>query len=243
MIAAALHAAQQPSILVAVDEGARLRPVARHDGTRWAITCAAPARRDAGVVSPGAPRILVSGGAAVEAVRRVQTGSAEWRNLEPVVKELFETRERQENVSAAALESVPLAIDAIFTPTRASTPQIYYFRSSKTIPDSRGDVDADDDGEVDPKGDLRIDVTGWLQSAGVVTSLGTNAMLSWEQVQDRPEGVETRRSTITPIGLVRLGDTRVWVLQGRAGEITWYTLYDVGGKGVHMLVRTESRGC
>jgi hypothetical protein len=182
-------------------------------------------------------------------VRTVAAGGNEWRQLEPLVTRLFGTRERQERVSASALASVPLSIDAIFSSAPAAPPQIYYFRASKTIPDSRGDVDADDDGEVDPKGNLRLDVTGWLRRDGGLTSLGTNAALSWEQVDDRPQA-GTRRAELTPIGVVRMPTTRIWVMQGRAGDSTYYSLYDVAAsqrsdasRRIELLVRTDLRGC
>jgi hypothetical protein len=247
---AAAWAAQASSVLVAVDEGARLRPVARFDGTRWAATCQAPANRGATAAGARLPRVIVDGGSAAEAVRAVTRGGSEWRQLEPVVRRLFETRARQESVSASALASVALSIDALFTSAAGSSPQIYYFRASKTIPDSRGDVDADDDGEVDPRGDLRLDVTGWLQRESEVSSLGTNAALSWEQVDDRPRA-GTRRSELTPIGIVHMASARIWIMQGRAGDGIWYTLYDVGAaskqgdasRRVELLVRTDLRGC
>jgi hypothetical protein len=249
-VAVTASAAQVSPLLVAVDEGARLRPVARFDGTRWAATCLSPANRGA-VSGARLPRVIVEGGPAADAVRAVIAGSDERRQLEPVVRRLFEARERQESVSASALASVPLSIDAIFSSVPASSPQIYYFRASKTIPDSRGDVDADDDGEVDPKGDLRLDVTGFLRGEGELTSLGTNAALSWEQVDDRPQA-GTRRSELTPIGVVRMPGARIWVMQGRAGDSTWYSLYEIGaagaprtdaGRRVELLVRTDLRAC
>ena len=248
---AVVWAAQPPSLLVAVDEGARLRPVARFDGTRWAATCQAPANRRPAAGGTRPPRVIVEGGPMSEPVRAVTTGGNEWQQLAPLVTRLFETRERQESVSASALASVPLSIDAIFSSAPAASPQIYYFSASKTIPDSRGDVDADDDGEVDPKGDLRLDVTGWLRRQGELSSLGTNASLSWEQVDDRPQA-GTRRSELTPIGIVRMPSAHIWVMHGRAGDSLWYSLYEIAiagsprteaGRRVELLVRTDLRGC
>jgi hypothetical protein len=235
--------AQPASVLVAVEEGGGLRALARYDGTRWTATCDVPRRRNADSAGVRSPRPVTGENATVDGIRVVAPGSGEWRQLAPDIETVFQRRERQEDVSAAALASAPIRIEAIVTTATASTPQIYFFAASKTIPDSRGDVDADDDGEVDPKGDLRIDVTGWLQRAAAVTPLGTNVTLSWEQVEDRPAAAGTRRSQLIPIGLVRAPGARAWVVQGRAGDIRWYTLYHVGGDGVRMLVRTDARGC
>ena len=126
----------------------------------------------------------------------------------------------------------------------AKAPPVYFFSASKTIPDSRGDVDLDDDGEVDPRGDLRIDASGWLHRDGArLLSIGINTTLSWEQVNDRPSDGGTRRTRFLPLGIVSTADARVWVLQSRAGDSTWYTLYDVGATAVRTLVRSGSGAC
>jgi hypothetical protein len=240
--ATASPAAQGP-LLVAVDEGDRLRPVARFDGARWAATCDAPARRG-NPIKGRSPRAVTSDGLAVEPIRHVPMGGPEWRQLEPRIKQLFDDRARRENVTAAALKSVPLRIEAIVTPVRVAPSQTYFFVSSRTIPDSRTDVDMDADGEVDPKGELRVDVTGWLgRGDAEVTSIGTNSTLSWEQVGDRPASASARRSDLTPIAIVRAGAARAWLMQGRAGAARWYEMYQVGDAGVRLLVRTDTRGC
>jgi hypothetical protein len=240
--ATAWPAAQGP-LLVAVDEGDRVRPVARFDGSRWAATCDVPPRR--GSATKGrSPRAVASEGLAVEPIRHVPIGGAEWRQLEPRIKQLFDERAKRENVTAAALASVPLRIEAIVTPVRVAPSQTYFFVSSRTIPDSRADVDMDADGEVDPKGELRVDVSGWLGRVdAAVTSIGTSSTLSWEQVDDRPAGATARRSDLTPIAIVRAGASRAWLMQGRAGAARWYVMYQVGDAGVRLLVRTDSRGC
>jgi len=240
---AAAWPAAQGALLVAVDEGDRLRPVARFDGARWSGTCESPARRG-NAIKGRSPLAVASGGLAVEPIRHVPMGGAEWRQLEPRIRQLFDDRARRENVTAAALRSVPLRIEAIVTPVRVAPSQPYFFVSSRTIPDSRTDVDMDADGEVDPKGELRVDVTGWLgrDDAGV-TPLGTNSTLSWEQVDDRPAGAAARQSQLTPIAIVRAGASRAWLLQGRTGGARWYEMYQVGDAGVRLLVRTDTRGC
>lgn len=228
--------AQTPGIVAAAVEGTGVRPIARFDD-RWVSTCAAPPaaiRERAGDV----PRVVASG-AGVEAVRPVGPRSAEWAGLEPLVTRLFQERERRENVSAATLATVATRIEAIVASAGTGDQQVYFFAASKTIPDTRGAVDLDADGDVDPAGDLRIDVTGFILRAGPsMTPLGTNATLSWEQVDDRP-AAGTRRAQLAPLGIVRAPNGRVWVMRGRAGESTWYTLYEVGAGGVRTLVRSE----
>jgi hypothetical protein len=240
-VASAVHA---QSLAIGVDEGSQQRPIATFDGTRWSGACIAPAPRG-GDSAPSRIRLTATGGTPVATVRLVPANGAEWVRLAPHVTRHFDERARRENVSAAALARVPLVIEAIFTSGDTSPPRIYFFSASKTVPDTRGPVDADDDGEVDPPGDLRIDVSGWLDDAAGVTSLGTNSTLTWEQVDARP-APGTRRSMLTPIGVVRVADRRVWVLQGRAGDSVWYTLYAVNPSAatrVLTLVRADARSC
>ena len=237
-------AVQRQPTLVAVDEGSRLRPIARVDAGTWSATCEVPPGTKAPGSTPLRPALVVSGDAAVEAIRYVPRGGSAWRQLEPVVRRIFLQQEKQESVASAALAGIAISVDSIATTAAPATPPLYYFRASKIIPDPRGPVDLDADGEIDPRGDLRIDVVGWLRGAGdLATAIGTNTTLSWEQVDERPAEPGTRRSDLTPIGIVRTGDRRVWVMQGRAGSSTWYTAYTVAAGGVRMLVKADSRPC
>jgi len=238
---AARVGAQSTNVFVAADEGARLRPIARYDGREWTQTCdvtgVVGARQR--TASIDAPRILASAAVRIDPIRQVKAGTPEWAGLEPVIRRLFRQREREQNVTPSALASREMTIEALSANPQGSLPQLYFFNASKSLPDSRGDVDLDDDGEVDPPGTLRVDVSGWLRAgAGSATPLGTNATLSWEQDEDRPEG--SRRSELQPVALLRIGDRSVWVLRGRAAGATWFTLYDVGVSGVRTLVRSGS---
>ena len=220
-------AAQAP-VVVTVREGSRVRAVARVDGAAWSATCDMPAGATA---------------APVVASRSVGTGVRERAELEAMIRRLFRDSERRENVSPAALASVPMQIESLDAGGQDRGAQVYFFRASKTIPDSRGDVDLDDDGEVDPPGELRVDVSGWLRrTAARVESLGTNVTLSWEQVDARP-AAGIRRAELTPVGVADVRGTSVWVMHGRAGTTTWYSLYDVGAGGVRLLIKTDSPGC
>ena len=237
-------AVQRQPALVAADEGSRVRPIARVDAGWWSATCEVPpgARTRGG--TPLRPVLVVSGDGAVEAIRYVPRGGTAWQQLEPVVRRIFLQQEKQEDVAAAVLAGSAISVDSIATSAEPATPPLYYFRASKRIPDPRGPVDLDADGEVDPRGDLRIDVLGWLRGTGdLATSIGTNTTLSWEQVDERRPDSGTRSSDLVPIGIVRAGDQRAWVMQGHAGSSTWYTVYNVATGGVRMLTKTDPGRC
>jgi len=241
---AAPIAAQRSAILVGVDEGARVRPLARAEGRTWSPTCDAPSR---GPVrgTPQRPILAISGAATVEAVRYVPRGGVAWREVEPIVRRVFNLQERIEKVAPAILVDIPTDIDSIATSMEPATRPIYYFTASKTIPNSRA-ADLNVEGGNDPRGDLRIDVVGWVRTgaagaADKTYSLGTNTSLNWEQSGDRR--AVARRTQLTPVGIVRIGDTGVWVMQGRAGDSLWYSLYDVSIRGVQMVARSDPKEC
>jgi hypothetical protein len=241
---AAPMAAQRSAILVGVDEGGRVRPIARVDGRAWSPTCEAPPR---GTIRGTAQRpvLVVTGEAATEAVRYVPRGGVAWRQVEPIVRRVFLLQERLEKVAPAILVDIPTDIDSIATSEEPATRPIYYFAASKTIPNSRA-IDLNVDGGGDPRGDLRIDVVGWVRTGAAGAgdknySLGTNTTLNWEQADDRRS--IARRTQLIPVGIVRIGDTAVWVMQGRAGDSRWFSLYDVSIRGVKMVARSDPQEC
>ena len=228
IVIASPAAGQDAAIYVPVPGAAGRAAMARVDGGRWSAACARPANAH---VAP------------VEAVTPVARFTSTWRLLEPVIARLFDGRARRENVSPGALASVAMQIESVHGGAAVNGGQPYYFRASKTIPDTRGDVDLDEDGDVDPPGELRVDVSGWLRrTAARVDSLGTNATLSWEQIEDRPAS-GTLRPELLPLGVADVDGRRVWVMRGRSAASTWYSLYDVGADGVRMLLRSDRSRC
>jgi len=243
--AAPIAAAQRAPILIGVDEGARVRPLARVEGRTWSPTCDAPPRGQTRG-TPLRPLVTVGGEAAVEEIQYVPRGGAAWRQIEPIVLRTFQVQERLQNVSLNVLVGIPTDVESIATSVEPATRPIYYFTASKTVP-SRVGVDINADGAVDPQGDLRIDVVGWVRlgAAGVAEknlALGSNTTMTWEQV-DRPLRNVTRRPQLAPLGIVRIRDTGIWVMQGRSGESMWFSLYDVGVGGVRMVARSDPQQC
>jgi hypothetical protein len=248
LVAAA--AAQSSTMWLGVDDGQRVRPVARYDGGRWTSTCdvpqltGAPAKRVTAppASGPGQSMLVSIGSATVEPVRVVPTASDEWRRTETVVRRLFGDRERREKISTAALASVPIAIEMIAA-AGSGRQRVYYFRAAKRVPDGRTDAQARAEQDIDPAGDLRVAVSGWFSLDGTrSTSLGTAASLSWEQVDER--GVSpSSGADFTPLGIIDAGGARVWVMQRSTGSSATFALYDVGARGVTLRVRSDPRQC
>jgi hypothetical protein len=233
--------AQTSPILVGADEGSRVRPIARADGARWSATCEAPPIPTGRRGTPQRPSLVATGNAVVDAIRFVPRGGKEWRQIEAAVHTVFLQRERQQNVASATLGRVAIDIETLSAGRPAGSG--YYFRAAKTVRDSRGENISNEQADVDPPGDLRIEVIGWLQAAADrVTPVGTNATLSWEQVEDRPVS-GTRRSVLNPIGVLRGAGSSVWVMQDRVGDSNRFALYDVGTGGVRLIMRSDSRPC
>jgi hypothetical protein len=246
--AAPIAAAQRSPILIGVDEGARVRPLARVDGRTWSPTCDAPPAPSRGQTrgTIQLPVVTIAGDAAVEAIEYVPRGGAAWRQIEPIVLRTFQVQERLQNVSLNVLVGIPTDVESIATSVEPATRPIYYFTASKTVPSGAG-PDLNADGAADPQGDLRIDVIGWVRlgAAGVAEknlALGSNTTLTWEQV-DRPLRNVARRTRLNPLGIVRIRDTGIWVMQGRSGESMWFSLYDVGVGGVRMVARSDPQQC
>src|SRR5687768_6636384 len=163
LLAVPLAAAQRPAIVVGVDDG-RVQPLAKREGRTWSPTCDAPAR---GAVrgTPQRPALAVSGDATVEAIEYVPRGGLVWRQVEPMVRRIFGVQERLQNVSLDVLVGLPTDIESIATSAEPAIRPIYYFTASKTVPDSSAPLAADREGVANPRGDLRIDVVGWVRAA------------------------------------------------------------------------------
>jgi len=235
--------AQTSPILIGVDEGSRVRPIARADGQGWTATCEAPPAPAGRRGTPQRPSVVASGNTAIDAIRYVPRGGKEWQQIEAAVRTVFLQRERQQNVASPALGRVAIDIETLSASGPAGSGSIYYFRAAKTVRDSRGENISNEDADVDPPGDLRIEVIGWLRAAdNRVTPVGTNATLSWEQIEERPAS-GARRSVLNPIGVLRTAGSAVWVMHARIGDSTWFALYDVGTGGVRMIMRSDSRQC
>jgi hypothetical protein len=172
-----------------------------------------------------------------DGVRVVGRGAGEWAQIEPLVNRLFAERERELRVAGSNVERSPIVIDVVYTTARADPAAVYYFEASKRVPDNAADVDPDD-----PRGTLRVGVTGWLRRSGdQLLSSGTKGELHWDQLDERAP--VTPRPDLTPLGVVRQGPQIVWVMKSQEGTVPWFTLYEVGGARARMLLRTRAAPC
>jgi hypothetical protein len=234
----AVAAAQAADLIVSVDDGTRRQPLARQAGGQWtplveAIQCD----------RPEAVRAIVAEGATVETPRRVTAAAPEWTLVERAIARVFEQRERDHRLEPRHLASSPMVVDWVYATADADSqsPSFYYFEASKRIPDPGT---APDD---DPKGTLRVAVSGWLRAGATegVTAQGSKSELGWEQDQAPEEraAADQRRADLLPLGVLAIGAQRVWVMHGQAGRIAWFTLYDVGSSGVRKILDVDQERC
>jgi hypothetical protein len=220
-------AAQSQELAIALDDGGSPQAIARFADGRWAraadtLTCAARG---------GAERIVMAGRGA-DGVEPITRGSIEWNALEPAIARVFDQRQRDHEVVAAHLAGVPIEIDWVYSHSgQPGLPAIHYFEASRRVPDPGTAPDED------PKGTLRVAVSGWLRSAGsAVTILGSKSELGW--AQDRPLDPPDPRPDLLPLGIVAHDSASIWVMKGHAGDIEWVTAYSVSEAGVRTLVDT-----
>jgi hypothetical protein len=270
--------AQSPVVVVAVDAGSYIQPLARLVGGQWADAARAPSAASprewtrwytsgasvpvriragdqqsscAGTAvlveqPPQLPANLadrehvglaISGMLQAEAAQSVGRNTAEWRRIELAVSRLFEAREREQRLSGANVAQVPVVVDTVYATASVNSSQVYYFEASKRVPDNAADVDPDD-----PRGTIRVGVTGWLRRNGDAwVSLGTKGELHWDQVDER--GRAPQRPDLTPLGIIRRDAEIVWVMKGQEGTAAWFTMYEVGGTRARELLQARAARC
>jgi hypothetical protein len=214
-------------VAIAIDAGGTPQVIARFDGGRWVKTADVLQCAHEG----DAERVVVTGTAGAEMAQRVAPTADGWKALEQVIVRVFEQRQREHALVARNLTGVPIQIDSVYAaPDRDALAAVYYFEASRRVPDP-GTAP-----EEDPKGTLRVAVSGWLHHhrGGSVTALGSKSDLGWEQ--DRSgDSRPVRGPDLTPLGVVAHDSGWIWVMKGRAGDIGWVTAYLVRESGVRTL--------
>src|SRR5215204_2544960 len=81
--------AQTGDVVVAADEGSKLRPIARFDGREWRQTCDVSGVAAAATRPGDPPKIVASRGVRVDPIRQVKVGTPERAGLEPDILRLF----------------------------------------------------------------------------------------------------------------------------------------------------------
>jgi len=193
---------------------------------------------------PAAPRggfdpvyvgVAVSSAIPHDSLRRVTERSPEWKAVTAAVSPLFERRAERQGVASSALARVPMTIDWLVAAASGAAPPTFYFEASKRIPDAGGTPSED------PKGIVRISVIGWLRTVNDnVVPAGTKSELSWEP-EDRSS--VSGGPGLLPLGVLRVGDDRVWVMKSRVGTRDTFTLYGVRGSIARALLTVDAAAC
>jgi hypothetical protein len=220
-------AAAQPAAPEIAIEGPTLQPIARYENGKWTqladvLRCAKPG---------GLERVVATGGASAGLLEPIARDDDDWKALEAPIVRLFERRELELDLAAANLARAPIQIDWVYMTPRPNGVRIYYFEASRRVPDP-GTASEDD-----PKGTLRIVVSGWMQRAGTnLTVLGSKSELGWEQDRPQVDTSRPRAPELRPLGIVTHGSGSIWVMKGGVGDIGWVTAYLVGEFGVQAFV-------
>jgi hypothetical protein len=225
--------AQVGGNVLSVDDGSKVRAIARLAGGRWVSEkwCTtdrpqATARTD---------RVTVSGDLRLFPTRAIVPGSQEWLRLTPTIVDIFEQRERDQQLLSNRTSDAPRAVDWIYSAEYGDR-RMYYFEASRRV---ASPVDPDQD--TDPPGTLRIAVAGFFHDQRErLIPLGTKSELRWEQ-DGLPAG--PNRPDLRPLGIVASGERSVWVMKGQSGSSVWFTLYDVSSGGTRTLLTTRGVRC
>jgi hypothetical protein len=171
----------------------------------------------------------------MDALARLTSRSSKWPKLERVIRSVADRRMQESGVSPAALARVPLTVDAVHAAERRAGNAAYYFEASKRLPDAGETPDED------PKGILRIVVSGWLREVGSrILPAGTRSELHWDPASPRTGFAE---ATLTPLGVLRQGSETIWVMRSETGARVTFTLYALGDSRVRTLFTVRATGC
>lgn len=228
-------AAQSSDRRIVVERGASRQAIARLDAAgRWVEVA------EGGCLGEGAVgRVVATGGPQEEVPRRVTPGEESWSAVQPVIARVFAQRQGEHRLSASNVTSVPITFDWLYAaPGQDGFDPVFYFEASRRIPDPGT---APDD---DPRGTLRVAVSGWLavEADGAIVPLGSKSELRWEQETDAGAAAQNFPDSM-PLGIVRHGAQTVWVMEMRIGTILRFTLYEPGSTGVRKLFEAAAVRC
>lgn len=243
-LAAAGTAAQtrSPGPAIALVRDGRPAVVAHWSGAQWTEPVAGlrcPAALPSAWQRLG--ELWIAPGLKAEAPQPIGRGDRAWPAVESAVGRVFAAREREQRLSEANISLVPMTLDAVF---RAGDPASgsYYFEASKRIEDALPPPPAPAGEDVDPRGVLRIAVTGWLRADGArMQAAATKGELHWEQVDGR--GQAALRPAYVPLAVLSTGPLPVWVMRAPAGPRSHLALYEVGPSHARVLVSAGDQPC
>ena len=198
------------------------------------LPIASPPARTGGQADASYVGLAVAGPAQLEPMTRITEVSREWPSVSAAVGPLFERRAPDHGVSTSTLARLPLTIDVLYATARAGE-TVYYFEASKRVPDA-GNTPIED-----PKGIVRVSVSGWLRNTGDrVVPAGTKGELHWEPADER---AFVPRPALTPLGVVRHGDESIWVMKVQDGARDTFALYALGPQAVRTLFTASAAAC
>jgi hypothetical protein len=199
------------------------------------LSIARPPAAPQGLVDPTYVGIAVTGTAAVEPLRRIGEGAPEWAQIVSEAGHAFARREGDYGVATTTLARVPLTVDRAYAAGGDRRTSTYYFEASKRV------HDAGNTPEEDPKGVVRVMVSGWLVAArDRLAPAGTRGELLWEQANVSEADVVP---VLTPLGVLRQGNERLWVMKADRGSGDRFTVYALGSASVRTLLSVDSGAC
>jgi hypothetical protein len=199
------------------------------------LPVASPPPAPRGGFDPVYVGVAVSSAIPHDSLRRITERSPEWKTVTAAISPLFERRAGRQGVASSALARVPMTVDWLVAAASGAAPPTFYFEASKRIPDAGGTPSED------PKGIVRISVTGWLRTVNDrIVPAGTKSELSWETDDRSPV---SGGPGLLPLGVLRQGDEAVWVMKSRTGTRDTFTLYGVRGSIARVLLTVDAATC
>jgi hypothetical protein len=178
--------------------------------------------------------VATSAAAPVMPVRAVIRGSRPWNAAASSVAPLFESGARRNGISPPVLARVTAVVDAMYVSENGGAP-VYYLESSKRVPDAGGTPPED------PKGVVRLTLSGWFRVEGQrMVPAATKTELHWDAVENRAMAAAPM---LEPLAILREPARDLWVMQSDVAGQKSYALYAVTQSAVRVLVSTEAAQC
>ena len=175
--------------------------------------------------------LRATAGIALTPLRAVS--AAERAAIQTAIVPLFATREREQGVDPKDLARAPLTIDTIHA-ARSGPDARFYFEASKRLHDVRPPDRTASNDDVDPRGVVRVTVSGWLRGEHAFVPVGTKSELHWDPADEQSPA--TPSLDLVPLGVAVNGTEPVWVMRRTIGDRVSYLLYAVGPSAVRLLM-------
>ena len=236
--AAAVSGAQPVPAALAVVAGNSTQVIAQVALGQWSVVGAARAcNASAFKLAVRDGTVRATAGLVLVPVRSV--AAANRAPLDAAIGPLFAARAREQRIDEQNLSRAPLSVDALYAATSPAG-VAYYFEASKRLHDTAPPADAAADDDPDPRGVVRVTVSGWLRDRGGIEPAGTKSELHWDPVDDR--GRSAMAPGLVPLGVVG-GAEPIWVMRRAVGDRVSYLLYAVHATAVRLLLTVPALSC